>query len=149
MMTFWKKQRGISLLEVMLSLSIIAIVLVLAAKYFFAASNNQSLNRTRSTIGLVVSAVQSLKANQADYTGIDTEKVASTELLANSGDVSSGTAIKNAWGSDIVVAPNSSNVEITTTLPTDNDCKALENSYTSSSCSGAAFSLTVGTPTTP
>ena len=40
------KQLGISLLEVMLSLSIIAIILVMATKYFFVA------NRSDTTIKL-------------------------------------------------------------------------------------------------
>ena len=44
------KQAGISLLEVMLSLSIIAVILVMATRYYFLASNAQRVNQDRKSV---------------------------------------------------------------------------------------------------
>jgi len=143
--TFKNSQRGISLLEVMLSLSIIAIVLVMATRYFFVASNSQNINKTRAVIGLVISAVHNLKATQADYMGIDTAAVAGTDTLMKSGDVT-GADIKNGWASNIVVTPanDSGSVTISTDLPSPNDCNMLVTGYPeAASCAGSTFNLVI------
>ena len=54
---FKKQQRGISLLEVMLSLAIIAIVLSMAVRYFNIVSNNSKVNQTIQYVGEVGQAV--------------------------------------------------------------------------------------------
>ena len=61
-------QRAISLLEVLLSLSIIAIILVMATRYFFVASNNDKINILRQQIGSLVAAVNSWKNQNPQYT---------------------------------------------------------------------------------
>ena len=49
-------QRGISLLEVMLSLSIIAIILVMATRYFRTANQSQQITNAVSMISGIVTA---------------------------------------------------------------------------------------------
>lgn len=65
------RQAGISLLEVLLSLAIIAIILVMAVQYFSTASTNQRLNMVRTLIGVDMSAVQSYALNNPTFTSLD------------------------------------------------------------------------------
>ena len=60
--------KAISLLEVLLSLSIIAIILVMATRYFFVATNNDKVNILRQQIGSLVAAVNSWKNQNPQYT---------------------------------------------------------------------------------
>ena len=64
---FSTKQQGISLLEVLLSLGIIAIVLVMVIKYFFVANRNDKISTVRQQIGEVVSAIESWQSGHTAY----------------------------------------------------------------------------------
>ena len=50
------KQRGISLLEVLLSLSVIAIILVMATRYYRSAQQSQQVSNAVSMISGIVTA---------------------------------------------------------------------------------------------
>lgn len=52
-----KRQRGISLLEVMLSLAIIAVILTMAARYFGVVTRDSQLNQTIQLVGEVSQGV--------------------------------------------------------------------------------------------
>ena len=78
------KQAGISLLEVLLSLAIIAIILVMAVQYFTTASTNQKLNMVRTAIGVDMSAVESYAINNPSFSTL------SWDVLVNGGYISAG-----------------------------------------------------------
>ncbi len=155
----FKKQSGISLLEVMLSLSIIAIILVMATRYFFVASNNSNVNKLRGQIGTVVSALQEYRNQHPNYvalTGMDT--LIAQGFIAQTADVDVGAGtLSNPWTNPITLTPGGNpvgtNVMISTDLPTEANCRALMGGYSAEqlvACNPAAggtgftFSLTIG-----
>ncbi len=145
-----RKQKGISLLEVLLSLSIIAIILVMATRYFFVANRNDKVNTVRQQIGAVTSAIESWKSQNATYSAtpsLSLGTLSNQGFLANSSYmVNAGTSnatLNNPWGYSISITNISDNgADITTTLPGINECKALRNSYPDAqNCTSGAFTL--------
>lgn len=143
-----KNQKGISLLEVLLSLTIIAIILVMAVRYFFVAENNNRVNTTREDVGSVIAAVNAWKGKNPQYTdGL------SILTLYQGGDFPSSKSLKtdnwqdptkateatlyNPWGQVIELTSSSSadpHVTIRTQMQDSNDCASLQNSYSKAIC---------------
>lgn len=147
------KQAGISLLEVLLSLSIIAIILVMATRYFFVANNSNKINTARQQVGAVVAAVNAWKDKNPTYqpqTGetLEIATLYNDGFLAHSSSlVTDGGApeLYNPWGYQITVsAVSGTSAQLTTTLPNNQDCKMLNNSYPDAVCSDKQFTLTIG-----
>lgn len=61
------KFKGISLLEVMLSLAIIAIILLLATRYFGIASTSNNVNSEMSQVNEIRQGTQQFYVNSGDY----------------------------------------------------------------------------------
>jgi len=150
-----QRQQGISLLEVLLSLSIIAIILVMATQYFFVASNTDKINTTRQQVGSIIAAVQSWKAENPEYTPnlnyqmlYDAGFMAQSKFLSAHGS-RSGLQMYDPWGQPIMVHATNMGVTITVMLPKQSDCIALQTSYPQATCQvssgggGALFNLTV------
>lgn len=130
-------QKGISLLEVMLSLSIIAIILVMATRYFFTASNSQRMNEARAQVGVLTALIHSWKANHSDYSTITTSVIASNLV----GDSSwNGTVLKSPWNTQvaITVAPSSAeSYMIAFDMPDATLCSTLRSSFHPQAASSA------------
>lgn len=127
-MKFFKAslQRGISLLEVMLSLSIIAIILVMATRYFFTASQSQENNQFMSQVATLQAQIGSWKAGRGDYTGIAIANVAPTTSPAWD-----GTNLKNPWGNNITVVATTSNsgYKISSPMPSQAQCESFQGRF--------------------
>lgn len=143
------KQTGISLLEVLLSLSIIAIILVLATRYFFVATNNNKVNTAVSQIGGIVAAAHTWKGINTSYTGVSVQVLYDAGQLENFPGLDNATTsavmLKDLWGDEFSVAPaaaDNNHVTITLTLPDSGNCEALRNAYIGATCSGTQFSYT-------
>jgi len=140
-----KYQAGISLLEVLLSLSIIAIILVMATRYFFVASNADRINIARQEVGELIAATHSWKNQNPTYgTGLTISQLFSDGFLANSSNMSQDRSkMYDPWGQEIGFTSSATGVTITMTLPTAPDCTSLLNSYPSTpdgkggQCSGS------------
>lgn len=151
---FVNKQAGISLLEVMLSLSIIAIILVMATRYFFVASNNQNINKVRRQVGTVVAALQEYRNQHANYTGVSVDKLITDGFVPQNNEVSGSAGsyvLNNPWNNSITVTPTASNsgAKVSTDLQSASDCSAVAAGYAAGngSCTGSpavSFSVTVG-----
>lgn len=147
------KQLGISLLEVLLSLSIIAIILVMATRYFFVASNNNKVNTAISQVGGLIAAAHNWKGIRTSFAPGNTSISISTlytagQLESYPGlDIPSGggaATLSDLWGDPFSIEPtdNDKKAKITVTLPTTGNCKALENAYSGAECSGSTFEYT-------
>lgn len=87
-------QRGVGLLELMLSLAIIAILLIMATRYYQSASQSQKVTQTASDI-------QALMAAAANYTASDPNATYSIDDLASAGLLPPKWGLattSNAWG---------------------------------------------------
>lgn len=142
-----RKQKGISLLEVLLSLSIISIILVMATRYFFVANRNDKVNTVRQQVGSLISAIESWKSQNATYLGLSVGTLSKEGFMANSSYMvnpgSSNANLNNPWGYSISTANVTDNgADITTTLPGLNECKLLKNSYPDAKkCTTGVFTL--------
>jgi type II secretory pathway pseudopilin PulG len=130
------KQLGISLLEVMLSLSIIALVLVMATRFFFVANNNDKMNTTISQVAGLVAAAHSWQGAQAGFAGIGIDVLGKAGQLSNfPGYDSSAQSLSTMWGQPITIDPSDSTTGgvnlalITVTLPTNDMCGSLLRSF--------------------
>lgn len=143
-----KKQIGISLLEVLLSLSIIAIILVLATRYFFVATNNNKINTAVSQVGGIVAAVHTWKGINTSYDGVSVQVLYNAGQLENFPGLDNTTAsavmLKDLWGDEYTVSPGTddNHVTVTLTLPDSGNCAALKNAYDGATCDGTEFSYT-------
>ena len=144
-------QAGISLLEVLLSLSIIAIILVMATRYFFVASNNDRINTARQQLGSVIAAIHSWKDQNPQYNNnLTISSLYGDGFLAKSSSlVMSGSqaALYDPWGQEITISSSTESATIQLVLPKLSDCKSLQNSFKDAECSGGAdsaqFSLVI------
>ncbi len=144
------KQAGISLLEVLLSLGIIAITLVMVLQYFGSATSTQKLNTVRNIIGVDVSAIQLWGSQHGTFSDLD-----SMDTLIQKGYISSNT--KNVscdnkstscrqltpWQQEVSVSQgggNSSQIILNIPLPTTNLCNAIQESFNDMVPNGATCS---------
>lgn len=127
------KQLGISLLEVLLSLTIIAIILVMATRYFFLATNDNRVNATREEIASVVSAIHNWKGLNPQYSSsLDISTLWSEGYLADSPAlvVTGKTArLYDPWGAEIAVTGGTSSATVTVALPNFNNCERLRKTF--------------------
>lgn len=138
--------QGISLLEVLLSLSIIAVILVMATRYFFVASNNNKVNTVRQEIGSLIAGVTSWKNENPLYSNALTINALYTDgFLANSNSLSADkSTLYDPWGGTLnLQVAQGVGVTISDTLPTAAECNSLLNSYPNGACSGTTFSIVI------
>ena len=141
-----KSMQAISLLEVLLSLSIIAIILVMATRYFFVASNSDKINIVRQDVGSLVAAVNSWKNQNPQYTSdLTIANLYNEGFLANSKSFSPDhTVLYDPWGDPISLTPEQGvGAQISVTVPKGSDCESLLNSYPDGNCSNSTFTLSV------
>ena len=138
--------QGISLLEVLLSLSIIAIILVMATRYFFVASNNNKVNTTRQDIGSLIAAITSWKNENPVYPGdLSISTLVTDGFLTNTNNIVDN-ALYDPWGGEIVLSVSTAGAEISDTFASDpngHECISLQNSYPAATCNGNQFSITI------
>lgn len=143
------KQRGIGLLELMLALAIIAILLVMATRYFITTSRSEQVNRAVNQIGAINGAVSNWKSSRVDYTGLDAKAL--NDIGAIPAAEWNGTAIVSPWGTDVTVGPaaggegagaDNSRYSITYSgIPTW-ACASLEQKYTTALAENATAEVT-------
>ena len=124
-----RKQHGIGLLELMLSLAIIVILLVMATRYFLVASLNEKVNTMISTVGGYNAAFTCTHGDRTD---------ANLNAMSDAGCLSSqlwvpgtgSTTTTGPWGNGTWTVPTATGPGILTytSLP-EKGCKALANKY--------------------
>jgi prepilin-type N-terminal cleavage/methylation domain-containing protein len=129
------KQRGISLLEVMLSLAIIAVVLVMATRYFGIATISSKVNQGTSMISEIRQGYARYVSDTSDPAGGTMDK-----LLAG-GYVTKETGAadaKNPWGGTIKLDLGAQTITLDG-IPTK-DCTNLANRF-GTTCNGETISV--------
>lgn len=100
-----RRQKGIGLLELMLSLAIIAILLIMATRYYQSASDQNKRNQAVDMFAAVNGAVQAYKIdNAADIAKVTIKVLTDNGYLPPS--YGSGTGA-NPWGGTISILPPS------------------------------------------
>jgi Tfp pilus assembly protein PilE len=157
------KSRGIGLLELMLSIAIIAILLVMATRYYMSARQSQQIGDAVSMVsGIMSGAAHFSNAHGHTYTGI------TLQSLVGAGNVpasfcGTGTAATcgnnaNPWKGNLSVAETAAAGGYVITmadLPTNDVCNgvagmvntSINNSRTSTNQSVAACATTTLTVT--
>jgi len=119
--SFAKRQIGIGLLELMLSLSIIAVLLVMATRYYMSAALNSRVNQTADALLSLPAAAECWAASSTNsaagstgtYNGINlyaisyTDKCYPTSLVAKSD--TSGKSLLTPYG-NLAISSTSSKV---------------------------------------
>jgi type II secretory pathway pseudopilin PulG len=95
-------QRGIGLLELMLSLAIIAILLIMATRYYQSASNNQNINQAVDMFNAVKSAVKNYMNSNLNSTSYPT--VGQLQAAGYLPDNYATSATANPWNGTICVS---------------------------------------------
>ena len=136
-MSRWVKQIGISLLEVLLSLAIIAIILVMAMQYFSTASDNQKLNMVRAFLGADSAAIQSYGINNNGYTDLSWDTLVDKGYLSasikNLDCTGESCMQKTPWGGDVTIGQQSTTagdaVTLSFVVPNEKLCQNLADTY--------------------
>ena len=106
----FKKQQGITLLEVLLVLAIASIIIVLSIRYYQSATTAQQANSVMEEIQAIAAGMDSLQASVGSYTGITTVQLTSV--------VGANNLLSPVGGLPIVVS-NMAGATYTVTIPTN------------------------------
>ncbi|EKD75638.1 MAG: hypothetical protein ACD_44C00072G0007 [uncultured bacterium] len=140
-----RTQRGIGLLELMLSLAIIALLLVMATRYFSSARLSQQIAAAVSQVQAIAAASQSYYiGNNNLMTGVSTAIFASNNTYL----VNPASTQHSPWGGNITIAPFGTNAAVTITIPDvpdANTCTRLIAALQGSTAPGAGAPSCQGT----
>jgi len=127
-----KYTRGIGLLELMLSLAIIAILLVMATRYYSATTKSQRVDDTIQLLGELETAVNTQIANDGtEYIKINLADLVSNGYLS-AGRVTGGATepkLKNPWGGEAGFLHESADVKVTLENVPAQQCKDLSKKF--------------------
>ena len=96
-----KKHGGIGLLELMLSLAIIAILLIMATRYYGAASRSEKVNAGVALVQSIAAAAASYKQN-TNYEDISVAEIAQSGLIPKAYVNTAKDGINTPWPQVIV-----------------------------------------------
>lgn len=130
------KQRGIGLLELMLSLAIISVLLVMATRYYKSADQGQKVNNSISLItGIAGAAAQYVNAHP-DTTALTIDTLVDQNYLP-----ANFKGLKNPWGGDVQLAVSGGSVTVTFTKVFAATCKILESTLSGAKCDGTTLTV--------
>lgn len=128
-----KNQRGIGLLELMLSLAIIAVLLVMATRYYKSADEGQKVNNSISLLTGIAGAAAQYVSN---YPNVDLKDI---QTLVNEHYLPANFAnMKSPWGTNITATSTGSVVTVTMESVPGAACRRIQASI--SGASGCAAS---------
>ena len=125
-MNILKKQLGIGLLELMLSLAIIAILLVMATRYYLVTSTSQKVNETVSIMGGLKSAAENWRqAYPGGYANFDLNTCDENNWFPEQ-YIAGATTVKTPWG-DATLTSAANEITVTMTTTSVAEAKNLYN----------------------
>lgn len=114
----WSRQRGIGLLELMLSLSILSIITVMSVSYYQSASRSQRLAQATAMISDIYAAAK-------DFVKFSTEDM-SIEKMVDAGLLTTYYET-NPWGGDNEASLKDSSLTIKMEGLRHDPCQSLKN----------------------
>lgn len=106
--------KGIGLLELMLSLAIIAILLIMATRYYQSASTNQKINQAVDMFAAVKSGVRNYYLSTKTFpTGVQTlvqSGYLPTSYLDGDKSTATTTANVNPWSGSLAIAAGTGDI---------------------------------------
>ena len=109
-----EREEGIGLLELMLALAIIALLLVMAMRFWGTTKRSSDYNAATTDMGHLIAGIQTWKGNATDYTNLSLSSLAAIKAIP--GDINPATGALPAWDNctsgKLSVAPNSGNVQL-------------------------------------
>ena len=135
-----KNEEGFGLLELMLSMVVVALLLIMATRYYQSARTSARVNTAISMTQAAITAADNISNAKGSYTGIVAADL--TPFLPNN-------SLTSPWGEAMTVAPSGTGVDSDITFgfqATPNDCTALigamENTANAVNCTAGKASLT-------
>ena len=135
-------QKGISLLEVLMSLTIIALILVMATRYFVRAHAYDNVNIVRQQIGAVIAAYEAWSGHEPTKSYKSGQNIYPDLIKSNFLDRSNyySDADKEYYSPFHkpieAMANDDGSITFKTQLPGEYFCKLLQDSYPASKCDG-------------
>lgn len=143
-----RRQTGISLLELMLSLAIIAVILTMATRFYTQANQNQKINDGISMVTGLIGGANSWMMSTPNINITKLSDLIKSGYVPTSFGGASGEGVgANPWAGDIVVSSTNQVANITlTNIPTpqcENIVTRFKSDYdtTSSACATGTFEL--------
>ncbi len=120
------KQAGIGLLELMLSLAIIAVLLIMATRYYQAARLSQQVNDAISLTSAIAGASQNWVLGQGNFTGISFAALKKQGLIP--AGIADNAANATPWHTalDLASTTDGSKIVITLNQIPQEACYSLE-----------------------
>ena len=145
-----KRQTGFGLLELMLSMVIVALLLIMATRYYQSARSNARINEGVGLISSILNAANNIAIGSGSYSGATTSAI--VPYLPSNEQGSDKTSIVNPWGGEVTVTPSgTNNTLLTIVLPgLGDDCQKLKDamgaggntgSYSTYDCTAGTFTV--------
>ncbi len=109
-----KKQQGIGLLELMLSLAIIAVLLIMATRYYQSARNSQQVNDAISLTNAIAGASQSWVLGQNNFSSISFDELKKQGLIPSS--IADNYKNATPWHTELDLAPSKDGSQVIITF---------------------------------
>lgn len=113
MMRYCANQRAVGLVEILLVLSVVAVITLVSVRYFVVAKRAAKVSTTVSMVGDVVEASYTWVRGQPNFATISMTALTSNGYLP--AKWSDGTKI-NPWGGNITVVGTNNNTQIRVTV---------------------------------
>jgi len=139
---FSKKQRGIGLLELMLSLAIIAVLLVMATRYYESANMEEQMNQMAGVLFAIRAASADYVISAGSYKDMD------AATLNNYGVIPKGlqngeTGYHTPWSTEAILSTTANQVKVTVASVPAIACFNLGKKYegVGGKCADSTFTL--------
>lgn len=104
--------RGLSLVEIMIVVGIIALVIVGIQGRGRIGKQTSLIQAESSNLSLIVERAKSAQMGRPDFSGINTSYLLSMGAFPESMIASGGTSVKNGWGGAVTVQPGAGNASV-------------------------------------
>ena len=118
-----KTYKGVTLIEILLGLAIIAFIIIGAITFYNSANNNSRLNAARAQVQGIISGVESLYQTRSDYAGLNTQLAIDADLVP--ANLVAGGAIENPWSGEYQLVGNGGTYDLTITNLPEGGCAGL------------------------